>query len=294
MLMKLNNISLPYPVLGISDDITPLLPDDSISVNFKVTRKSYLFHIHLKYDNEDIKRLVENGSAEYTCEFVCSKTMLRKCVSSKQPDFEISLQRKDVSARIIFNCYVSVKDSIQGYTNSGFNEDYDNITFDMEPGDILVAFPEIYYDADIKYDKLQAAGSFMLIRENENIENVFFDIAGDRIEIQLPPRLYELYCNPIVKGAAEVIHSSLVVNALTYALLSLETEYEDSESRLWARTIYYRLRTEEGLSVDDLSEPSRILSLVQKLLKDPYLRLFNHLIINNSNNESDDGISENI
>ncbi len=277
--MNLNNISLPYPVLGISDDILPLLTEESVRYDLNIDDKNYIFDIRLSFDNEDIQRLIDEDKAEFTCEYECSRTMLRNCFIEKEPHFQIIVPRRSVNGRISFSCYVSVKQPIQNYSNKGFNPDYDGFSFDMAPGDILVAFPQFHYDADIRYDKLQAAGSFMQIRESDLHEQVFFDISGNKIEILMPPSLYQLYCNPIVKGSAEIMHSSLVLNALVYALLNIE----EHESTTWAKTIYYRLDTEEGLSRSDLQDPSNVPMLAQRLLKDPYNRFFNHIIMSSPN-----------
>lgn len=272
--MNLNNISLPYPVLGINDDITPFLPDDAVSVELQSNPKAYTFIISLSFDNKDIKELIKSGKAEYSCEYECSKTMLRCCAKNSEGKFEITIPRHSINGRINFNCFVSVRESIPNYTNSGFNEDYKGYTFNMELGDILVAFPQFHYDADINYDKLQAAGSFMQIRESSNHDEVFFDISGNKIEILLPTALYKLYCNPQVKGSAEIIHSSLVLNALTYALYNIE----DHELTTWAKTIRFRLDNEEGYSQDELFDVSQIPSIAQRLLKNPYKRLFNNIM----------------
>lgn len=277
--MNLNNVSLPYPVLGISDDVLPILPEDAILFELAADVRYYTFNIDLKFDNIDIQRLIDKKEAEFSCEYECARTMLRRCEVSSEPHFTIVVPRHAINGRLNFNCYVSVKEPISDYSNRGFNSDYEGFTFDMEPGDILVTFPQFHYDADIRYDKLQAAGSFMQIRESNLHEQVFFDISGNKIEILLPPTHYQLYCNPIVKGSAEIIHSSLVLNALTYALLNIENH----EQTTWAKTIYYRLDIEEGFSRTELQEPSNIPGLAQRLLKDPYLRLFNKIIISTPN-----------
>ena len=281
--MNLNNISLPYPVLGISDDVKPLLPHDAINVEMNLNNHNFIFDITLKFDNHDILSLIESKSAEFSCEYECKQTMLRRCEHFSTPNFTITIPRKSVNGRLFFNCFVSVKEHIEDYTNRGFNEDYQGASFNMEPGDILVAFPQCHYDADIKYDKLQAAGSFMQIRESLLHNEVFFDISGNKIEILLPPKLYSLYCNPIVKGSAEILHSSIVMNALTYALINIENHKETT----WAKTIIYRLENEEELSMAEIEDISLIPGLAQKLLKDPYTRLFNHLISSNNMNIED-------
>ncbi len=281
--MNLNNVSLPYPVLGISDDILPLLPEDAVQFSLSADTKTYTFDIVLKFDNVEIQRLIDTEKAEFSCEYECARTMLRCCKSSSLPHFSIKIPRNAVNGRLNFNCYVSVKSQIPEYSNRGFNSDYEGFSFNMEPGDILVSFPQFHYDADIRYDKLQAAGSFMQIRESNLHEQIFFDISGNKIEILLPPTHYALYCNPIVKGSAEIIHSSLVLNALTYALLNIE----EHEQTTWAKTIYYRLDSESGFSREEMQDASNIPCIAQRLLRDPYLRLFNKLIISNPNHSEE-------
>lgn len=281
--MNLSNISLPYPVLGISDDILPMLTDEAVQFELIADAKNYTFDIQLKFVNPDIQNLINSNKAEFSCEYECARTMMRNCKVGNEPHFTIVIPRHDINGRLNFNCYVSVKEPIENYTNRGFNSDYEGFSFNMAPGDILVAFPQFHYDADIKYDKLQAAGSFMQIRESNLHDHVFFDISGNKIEILLPPTHYQLYCNPIVKGSAEIMHSSLVLNALTYALLNIEAH----EQTTWAKTIYYRLDSENEFSRSELQEASNIPGLAQRLLKDPYLRLFNKIICSTPNSSEE-------
>lgn len=272
--MKTDNISLPYPVLSIDDDILPSLPDNCISTKIDTDLRQYHVTITLSYQNRDISKLVNKGVASYTCEYECAKTMMRRCLKTQKPNFNIHIPRKDVAGRINFNCYITVVKPIPNYKNSGFNDDYANASFDMTPGDILAAFPPCHYDADIQYDKLQAAGAFMQIRKNEQIKDVFFDITGDKIEIQMSPSHFEAYCHQAVKSAAQILHSSLVLNALTYAILNIN----EHEETTWGRTIKYRLETENEFEGMDIYDAKQAPGIAQKLLKDPYMRMFNQII----------------
>ena len=278
--MKINNISLPYPVLGISDDIEPGLPDDSIKVNISPDPINYIFEIVLNFTNEDISLAVKNGKAVFACEYECSKTFFRKCQKSDQPHFEIVIPRKQVYGRIYLNCYVMVTDPIEGYRNNGFNDDYGNMAFNMEKGDILLAFPTVSYDTDIKYDKLKAAGSFMVVREGKDRKDVFFDLSGNKIAIVMPTKHYKMFCGERGKNNASIIHSSLVLNALTYALLQMTKDKDKYSDKLWKRTIEYRLESEEELAeYKQLDDPQNAPLLAQKLLMDPYLRMLNSMAL---------------
>lgn len=275
--MNYKNISLPYPVLGISDDIYPLLKDGEC-IRFAEPEKTptdFVFHINLKHENEDIHQLIRDGKAEYACEIRCNQTFLRRCTTSSSPFFDITLSRREVQGRVNFTCFVAAKEPILGYNNSLFNTDYRGFSFDLEKGDLLVVFPQAYYNTEIKYDKLFAAGSFMQIIEAEQGEtDTKFNLDEDRIMIELPHDLfvqYELCGNKF----PEIVHSSLVHNALVYALLHLE-DYENS-GKLWADSLLHRLKTEPMLTQYDYRDKDDIFALADALLQKPYERLMNSL-----------------
>jgi hypothetical protein len=277
--MKLNNISLPYPVLGISDDITPLLKEDCVIIENTSNAVEYCFVVTLKIENDDILSLINDGYAEYSCEVDCVGTLLRRSYASSDGKITIKISRKHLVGRVFFNSFVSVKKTIKNYKNKGFNVDYTGFSFDMEPGDILVAFPQSYYDADIKYDKLQAAGSFMQIREGVGKDFTTFDFESDKIDILLPTPIFEMYKNGLGNQFSMIIHSSLAYNALTCALYNIDKH----KTTTWAKTIFYRMEHEDDLRdflPEDIEQDARIENvpeLAMRLLKDPYARMFNYL-----------------
>lgn len=275
--MNINNISLPYPVLGISDDVFPLLGKDCIEIRPVKTTSSYCFDITLRQENQDISMRIEDGYAEYVCEVNCPKTFFRKCFSSANPHLHIEIGKELLCKEVSFLCLVVVRRNFYGYTNRGFNPDYKDVSFNMEKGDILVVFGKATYNIDIEYDKLQTPGAFMEIRENTNEkeEYTLFNIASDKIEILLPTGLYREYAEGMGhnSGFCEIFHASFVFNALVYALHYIK----DNPETLWARTLKYRVKTEKELKNYDLEDESCFIELAQALLGNPYQRLFNRL-----------------
>lgn len=291
--MKLNNISFPYPVLRYgSDDIVPELSADCIAISVTKKNSDYIFNISLKMDNADISQLIREGKAIYTCEVDCIKTVWRESFPSKSPDFSITIPRTDLAGNITFNAYVSVIEPIYNYHNSGLNPDYGDSTFDMEPGDILVGFPEVRHHIDIKYDKLQAAGSFMKIHEDVEHSSVNFGFEHDKIDINLPSPMFKQYQNGLKTNFAELMHASLAFNALTCALYELPKIYSDSNGALlWIQAITHRLESEPqflGLFDSESMEILDVPTVANLLLKDPYKRLFDRLTEQITNEIEDD------
>ena len=261
--MKFNNISLPYPVLGNNDDVYPLLEDDCIRMADPVkTATEYVFHVDLTQRNQMISELIAEGKAEYACEITCNTTYLRRCIHSAEPHFEIHLKRKDVNGRINFNCFIAVKEDISNYANPDFNEDYHGFTFDLEKGDLLAVFPSSFYNTNIKFDKIQ---------------------------IELPHDLYEQYLR-IGNAFPEVIHSSLVHNALVYAISNL-SDYADS-GKVWSDSLIQRMQEPEfsQYDIDTLKDDvMMVYRFADDLLQDPYKRLLDSLekINDNMNEETE-------
>lgn len=98
----------------------------------------------------------------------------------------------------------------------------------------------------------------------------------EKIELRLPSALYRQYKdNPAVNGKADILHASIVLNSLMYALCRIDRHY----NRKWAETILYRINTESELAEFKEQEPEewRVDKLAQLLLGKPYERLFNFL-----------------
>lgn len=279
--MNLNNVTFPYPVLGSFDDILPAPQEPTVDVS--KDKVNYHFDIKLKYENKDIERLVNEDFADYVCEVTCEATRFRKCRKGKSTHFEIDIPRRAVAGRIIFSCTITVKRTILDYVNSGFHSDYSGHTFNMEPGDLLAMFTPFYYIADIKYDKLKAVGTFMeIVPTDDEIPSTVLD--KNKIELRLPQVLYNQYKdNPDVSSKPDILHASLVLNSLIYALCKIE----NYAKKKWAETIFYRIDTEDELQEFREQDPIdwRVDKLSQILLGKPYERLFNYLINNNDNTQ---------
>lgn len=285
--MKYNDISLPYPVLGVNDDIYPLLEDDCIQIGSPIkSAKDYVFEVKLSHQNEEIRQLVNEGFADYVCEVSCKETFLRKCFTSQHPFFKINLARRDVNGRINFNCFIAVKKTIVAYTNKGFNEDYSGFSFDLSKGDLLAVFPAASYNASIKYDKLFAAGSFMqIIEASDDVDKTWFNLEEDRIYIELPHVLFEQY-RKIGNQFPEIVHSSLVHNALVYALSNLKS-YEDS-GKLWADSLMQRMAEPELQPYSELDDMFNVFKAADIILQDPYKRLLDSMEKINDNLKEED------
>lgn len=271
--MKNKDVCFPHPVLGVGDAVGPKPP---VKALISEDRDEFVINISVDIYNEDILNLIHDEYAVFVCEIDCPSTFYREIFYPQETTFEIRIKRKDVARRVNIDFTVTCKKKIKNYTNTQFHPDYQGFTFDLEPGDLL-ALVKMHYDADIKYDKLQSAGSFMTIVPGHDDKNTVYYLHNSKIEIQLPKALYDDYrvsFNGPGKHAS-IFHSSIVFNALVYALLN----YDDEEygNTLWARTLKYRIKLEPRLrtyaDVLENKDPMKIMKFAQELLDNPYKKL---------------------
>ena len=271
--MNLNNITFPYPVLGSFDDILPEPGEPKVEI-FQ-DKNDYHFEVKLSFDNQEIAQLIEDDYADIVCEVRCDMTRYRRCFKGKLTHFQINIPRKSVAGRINFDCTITVKKTIVDYKNKGFHPDYEGHSFTIEPGDLLGILGQFYYYADIKYDKLKAVGTFMeIVETDDSLPATILD--KDKIELRLPTKLYQMYKdNPAINSKSEILHASIVLNSLIYALCRIERHPD----KKWAETINYRIDTEPELSEfkEQECDDWRVDKLAQLLLGKPYERMFDFL-----------------
>ena len=271
--MKSKDVCFPHPVLGVGDAVGPKPP---VRPHIDEEKDEFVINIAVDFHNEDILKFIHDGYATFVCEIDCPSTFYREIFYPQDSTFEIRIKRKDVAKRVNIDFTVTVMKSIKNYTNTEFHPDYHGFSFDLEPGDLL-ALVKLHYDADIKYDKLQSVGSFMTIVPGHDENNTVYYLRNSKIEIQLPQTLYDDYRTRFNGPGKHVtiFHSSIVLNALVYALLN----YDDEEygNTLWARTLKYRIELEPRLrmyaDVLENKDPVKIMEFAQALLDNPYKKL---------------------
>lgn len=285
--MKSKDVCFPHPVLGVGDAVYPKPP---VKPHIEEEKDEFVINIAVDFHNKDILKLIHNEYAAFACEIDCPSTFYREIFYPKDSTFEIRIKRKNVAKRVNIDFTVTVMKSIKNYTNHEFHPDYQGFSFDLEPGDLL-ALVKLHYDADIKYDKLQSAGSFITIVPGHDENNTVYYLRNSKIEIHLPQALYDDYrtCFNGPGKHVAIFHSSIVLNALVYALLN----YDDEEygNTLWARTLKYRIELEPRLSmyadVLENKDPMKIMEFAQVLLDNPYKKLLEsmHEIVNSDTSQ---------
>lgn len=277
-----NNTSFPYPVLGIRNDITPGLPEDALTLTEDASDTyNYHFVLRLRLNNDTIQSLIDNGDALFACEADCSKTSYNYCFTSASPEIEIVIPRRWVNGRVYLNTFVTAVKEIENYVNPGQHEDFDEFDINIEPGEILAAFPPAHFDTDVRSDILHIAGTYMEIRKDDNAKETTLRLESQKIGIVLPTPLYDIYRSKIGEQNIQIIHASLAFNALVCALYNLD-DMRDKDY-LWVRCLLARFNEEEKFApYREQIDKKDVPALAQSILDNPYERLFNFIETSNS------------
>ena len=277
--MNTRNRLLPYPVLGNYDAVYPLLEEDAVVMPKPIMDdKSFTFHVELNQRNQDISTLIREDKAEYLCEIYCKATFLRQKYTSPTPCFDFAIERKSVSGHVDFDFYVVLKENIK-YTNIGFHDDYKGLVFDLEKGNILVAFPSASFNAKLVNYKMFAVGSFIKFLDSEVLEIGLDMSREDAIYILLPHRMYKQYNETIQANQDfnDVIISSVLCNYLAQAISNYD-EDRDKE-KTWADALKGRVNEINEAKNKKLKlRAEDSFELASLILKQPYERLFDSLV----------------
>lgn len=282
--MRLTNTTLPHPVLGQFDAISGIveLRNPETSGNPEIEKSENTFEVKLKlyHENEAIHDLVAAGKAQYFCEISCSDTLYRSAITSSEQEIKVLINRMDVRRKVHIEAFCVTTQEISNYLNPKVHEDYLRFNFTLDEGDLLIYFGRIVFDANIQYEKLKAASSFMEIIPHDGKEDyVDFVLDNPKILIKLPVEDYNLYKMDMIRLKKEyspIIHASLVQTALTTALFNLDKYAE--KGALWATSLKYRLEHEPeingGFSEIDTNDISKV---IHRLLGNPTNRLLMEL-----------------
>ena len=291
--MRIENVSLPYPVLGISDDIRPTLEETGCSnpdITINEVGNDFSVSVVLRLENEDILYYIQNDYAEFSVEASCHSTMFRKCITSATPSFGFNVEKKLLNGKLDFECFVIAKRDIHDYKNRGLNADYDGHVINLHKGDLLVAYRKCSIPLNLDLRNIRNLKSFMTVRKNENPNerSVTYDLESSNILILLPEEMMVEYSKKSSKDNERkvILKASIYVQALTYALLNYP-KYKDKESA-WVNALTYRMKEADlkdycyDIINSDSNDPESqnmndLFKLAHIMLNQPYLGMLKQI-----------------
>lgn len=274
--MKINsNTSYPYPIWGWKDDYKSTINDEDILITEISDKDNFVYELELRAQNEDIKKLIEQGKAIYACVGICQTTFHHYYFTSENAKFTIAIPRKEVNNKIELKWMVLTKEAIPDYQSSLLNDDYQGFaTFPL--GAMIGYITSFEINASI-CDELRSLDEIFVVVKNIELNDIRYSFDERKIKIKLPESQLEIFNNYGGKYPA-IMHSTIVYQALVLAITKLKDE-DDLKDWVYILKQYIDVMDSENIpSTDEAGDEGytleQAMEIANYILQDPVIRMF--------------------
>jgi len=282
----------PHPVLNKdNDDFNCAQARFNIQIAQKTEGPNYKLTCTADLMEENLEQLLDSGAIKFAVRLECSTTKYRTVFEFDTPQKTFTLPSSYVEKKIKLSTFIVAKTLINSYSSKAFDDDYEDATFRIFPGDILAEGSEYSMDVNKKIDPLTKLPSIFTIISNSDPTSPQIDVRNtdNKIVIALNKSNFEKYKNlkqlQNQYGQLAALTSSIfIVPAVVMVLDDIRSELsncnndaefikeyiEDKENRhRWFKVINMKLKDQ----AIDLYDPESIIDssliLAQKLLGNP-------------------------
>lgn len=274
--MKINsNTSYPYPIWGWKDDYKSTINDEDILITEISDKDNFVYELELRAQNEDIKKLIEQGKAIYACVGICQTTFHHYYFTSENAKFTIAIPRKEVNNKIELKWMVLTKEAIPDYQSSLLNDDYQGVaTFPL--GAMIGYITSFEINASI-CDELRSLDEIFVVVKNIESNDIRYSFDERKIKVKLPESQLEIFNNYGGKYPA-IMHSTIVYQALVLAITKLKDE-DDLKDWVYILKQYIDVMDSENIpSTDEVGDEGytleQAMEIANYILQDPVIRMF--------------------
>lgn len=279
--MDIRHRLYPYPVL--TDDTDDYI-NSKFNMELQVTKglNELCFLINLELENEEINQLIHDGFAEYVVHIECPYTSYRTVIKTDDVTVIKNISEHKLNGKVAVCSFIVAKKNISGYHNSLFNDDYGDMHFTLNKGNVIAIGGQTTITITKEIEELSKIPSIFTICKNaEDIDDSMkIDITGEKIAITLCAKSFANY--KMLAGIPTmlpVLHSILIVPTLIYTFETLKKEgVNEFEDLRWYNSVVKTLQ-KNGFTLDEeLLDITPSYELAQKSLDMPIDRALDSLI----------------
>ena len=267
--MRFNNLAFPYPLLDASDPSRDDYIDGGYQVSIKQSEVSEDGHVAFTFNHLcnviELKHLVKEGKAQYGVLLSCSDTLRREMHLSSDSEQEIKISISELHGRVEMIPQIICVDEVFGFSSEDLNEEYDDIAFDLKPGDVLATDQTII--RFFEFNRLSFE-TLIIVRTVEDLDPFSYQITLDinYIYIDMGDKIRSLWDELRAEiDKRPFLAMSIYKDCFLHALQELISDDEVMDKR-WARALSQKLE-ENGLRYDENSSLNDLNILAQKLLE---------------------------
>lgn len=241
------NINYPYPIIRqYIDDYKNT--DFGGELKVLLEEDGYAVHPAFNIENEGIHTLLKEGVLTYALEVQCASTWFRRLYPIADNEV-IRLDSQKLHERVeVIPCIIAAK-SIADFTNEDFAEEYQDMKFELNVGDVIGIGQKRTFDALYQNDIIKNGSSIVNVGGSSTLKEIRCDFSGSTIEITLPADQYDNYrdCG-YNKSKYKMLNAILIIPALVEAIGIIAVDDRDTqhasgyENRAWYKTIVANLK----------------------------------------------------
>ena len=272
--MAKNNTFFTYPILcNYNDDYNNVKFIAGTTGKMTKTNKKSIVETYVEIEDEAINNLLNSRELKIITKVFCPQTKYRKVYEIQRGVDKIELNNRDINKRVEFTTYVIATKDIENYSSYNFNDDYQDMKFNIEKGSIVAIGKEetVFFEKDI--DDLTKMDSVVKIRdsktENEPMSVIWDD---ETIKINLSTSDYETYCR-YSEYCVPVVNSMIVIPGLMYVLDQIafdQIDMDDVRDKKWYRVLSKKISEATGKEFNlSYIQANGSFEIIQKLFDSP-------------------------
>jgi len=193
-----------------------------IEVEFLSIPEHFILHnAHYVTNNDNLISLIEAGRAEVLCVVESSTTVFRKTYPITQTPQDISIPLYDLRDNVVISAYAYAKETITGFTDSDFLEDYQGVSFNIEKYDIIAC--DDGFTQKVKYDESEdtkVSSIFLVVKDIETRSDVVRVNERQRnIVLNVPGNYFNMYDKmKMITYLQNVFFAAMLIPALSAIL----------------------------------------------------------------------------
>lgn len=280
--MQLRSKYYTYPVITEDADF---YIDSSFTSDVDQDIDGYNIVLILRYElkNPGLEELMKAGKVKVAHHIECSQTCYRKLILTEENEHRFVIRDGEVNGKVQVCSFLVAMEDIPHYSNELFSQDYKGFNFNIEHGCVMAVGSQIDLRINkIKDDLANTSSIFSIIPNyDETITNIIVDISGNKIVISVPEKSFAIYSNmSATMDIQPIMHSMLIIPALTYALTELmesKDELYNYEDYRWFRCLRKACEQINISFEESIIENIKPFDLAQKLLDSPIPKAMDYL-----------------
>lgn len=280
--MQLRSKYYTYPVITEDADF---YIDSSFTSDVDQDIDGYNIVLILRYElkNPGLEELMKAGKVKVAHHIECLQTCYRKLILTEENEHRFVIRDGEVNGKVQVCSFLVAMEDIPHYSNELFSQDYKGFNFNIEHGCVMAVGSQIDLRINkIKDDLANTSSIFSIIPNyDETITNIIVDISGNKIVISVPEKSFAIYSNmSATMDIQPIMHSMLIIPALTYALTELKEskdELYNYEDYRWFRCLRKACEQINISFEESIIENIKPFDLAQKLLDSPIPKAMDYL-----------------